>query len=175
MTPEALEAGSALCTECGLCCTGAIHDVAKLDPDELEPARALGLPVSANRERPSFHLPCPKLDAAFCTIYGERPRVCARYSCRLLDQVREGGRTLDEALPLVREGQRLARQAAAFLRPGEGLPATRELLVDGGADNPLLMLHGAALAVYMDRHFRNGREGAWLAQPAVASDDGVKS
>src|SRR5688572_4233724 len=59
--------GSALCTQCGLCCTGALHDAAVLDPDEIADARALGLPV-LDAEKPKFALPCPRLDGTVCTI-----------------------------------------------------------------------------------------------------------
>src|SRR5688500_2967630 len=75
--------GSALCTQCGLCCTGALHKAAVLDPDEIADARALGLPI-LDREKPGFALPCPRLDGTVCTIYASRPRVCGRYKCQLL-------------------------------------------------------------------------------------------
>ena len=40
---QSLSKGSQLCTQCGLCCTGALHHFAVLEPDELEFARELGL------------------------------------------------------------------------------------------------------------------------------------
>ena len=67
---------SELCTQCGLCCMGAIHGRAVLFEDELQPARDIGLPVLDDAERPLFALPCPKLAGTSCTIFGKRPRVC---------------------------------------------------------------------------------------------------
>lgn len=171
MTAPAPEDGSALCTACGLCCTGALHDRAVLDEDEVDGARALGLPVQLPQDlKAGFRLPCPKLDGTFCTIYTERPRVCARYACRLLQEVRGGERSLAGALPLVAEARRLAGEVSAALKPGQSLPAARGLLADPAApaDTALLRLRSAALAHYLDLHFRNAREGPWLTAEPVA-------
>lgn len=151
---------SQLCTSCGLCCTGALHDGAKLEADEIEPARAIGLPVLDGSIPTMFALPCPKLEDATCTIYGSRPRVCAVYACRLLQEVR-GGRPLDSALPLVAEARRLAGELQAALAPGTRFPAALAERRDrlGSAE---AQMRSFALDHYFDRHFRNRSEGPIL-------------
>ena len=99
---ETLSIGSKLCTKCGLCCTGALHDRAVLEPEEVEFASDLGLYVRAEG-RPTFALPCKYLQGCACTIYSKRPKVCARYQCQLLDDVR-----------LVQDGPLLAGGLAAL-------------------------------------------------------------
>jgi Fe-S-cluster containining protein len=154
---EVPSAESRLCTSCGLCCTGALHDEATLNWDEIEPAAAIGLPVRQGTTQPSFALPCPKLEGATCTIYGVRPRVCARYACRLLEQVREG-RTLQSALPVVAEARRLAAELAEALPPGTLFPAARAALEAGTGPAPV-QLRSFAFNHFLDRHFRNRAEG----------------
>ena len=156
----AMSAETALCTSCGLCCTGALHDLAALDQDELAPAAALGLPVRAASLPHGFALPCPRLDGTSCTIYASRPRVCAAYACQLLEDVR-GGRDLASALPVVAEARRLASELHAVLPPGANLPAARAMLTAGTSPAATRLLT-FALDTYLDRHFRNGREGPIL-------------
>ncbi|NJC06121.1 Fe-S-cluster containining protein [Sphingomonas kaistensis] len=157
---------SQLCTSCGLCCTGALHDGAKLEPDEVEPAIAVGLPVLEGTAPTLFALPCPKLEGATCTIYGSRPRVCAAYACRLLEEVR-GGRHLDSALPLVAEARRLAGELQAALAPGATFPDSRTERRAGSGSAEVLM-RSFALDHYLDRHFRNRSEGPILSSESAS-------
>lgn len=159
--------GSALCTECGLCCAGALHKAAVLDADEIADARALGLPV-LEREKPGFALPCPRLAGTFCTIYESRPRVCSRYKCQLLQNLEAGAIELDEALDKVSTAKSLRRQVEAVMPEGMTLPQARELgrasMVAGADDatapgDKRLVLQTAALELYLDKHFRNERDG----------------
>lgn len=152
---------SALCTACGLCCTGALHDDAYLEEDEVEAALAIGLPVISSATSPRFSLPCPKLSGATCTIYGARPRVCAAYACRLLEGVREG-RSLGSALEVVAEAHRLAGRLSATLAPGETFPEVRAHSFDQGR-SAAMQLNSLAFTHFLDRHFRNRKEGPVLA------------
>lgn len=157
---------SQLCTSCGLCCTGALHDGARLEPDEIDPARTIGLPVREGTVPALFALPCPKLKGATCTIYGSRPRVCAAYACRLLEEVR-GGRPLDTALLLVTEARRLASELQAALAPGAEFPTARtERGKHGGS--PEFQMRSFALDYYLDRHFRNRSEGPILKSESAS-------
>jgi hypothetical protein len=133
---------------------------AVLDPDEIEHAAALGLHVRPQASPPGFALPCPKLDGAHCTIYGQRPRACGRYICRLLQEVRDG-RDLATALPVVAEAQRLAADLKATLGPGVTLPEGRAALKGRTAFTPEL-LKTLALSRYLDKHFRGAHEGPTL-------------
>ncbi|WP_338504083.1 YkgJ family cysteine cluster protein [Sphingomonas kaistensis] len=156
---------SLLCTACGLCCTGALHDAALLSEDEVEAAVAIGLPVLPSATPPRFALPCPKFDGAICTIYEIRPRACAAYSCRLLEEVRAGC-PLASALEIVGEARRLAETLRQTMPPGETFADSRAHLFD--QDRPAAaQLSSLALSHYLDRHFRNRNEGPLLSsEPA---------
>ncbi|APR86699.1 Hypothetical protein A7982_12048 [Minicystis rosea] len=109
---------SALCLACGLCCAGAFYDLVPLDPDELEHAERLRLPLFDREPLLSFRLPCPRLDGTACTIYTERPRECARFACELLKAYRHGEVELDVAIE--RAGiARTAFTAVTELRAGD--------------------------------------------------------
>ena len=97
-----LGVGSRLCTQCGLCCTGALHNYAVLEPAEIPVARSQGL-IIRMEERPGFSLPCPRLVNGVCSIYKTRPRVCSGYKCQVLLQNVEAGTTKFE--PAIEEGR----------------------------------------------------------------------
>lgn len=174
--------GSALCTQCGLCCTGALHNAAVLDPDEIAAARALGLPV-LDRDKPGFALPCPRLDGTICTIYGSRPRVCGRYKCQLLQDLEAGAVDLDEALDKVGVAKGLRREAESAMPEGMTLPEARKLAqmapkthagdAAGGCESAQLKLRSTALNLYIDRYFRNAQDGQVLEFTRLG--DGVAS
>jgi hypothetical protein len=168
--------GSQLCTQCGLCCTGALHSFAVLDPDELEFAAGLGLKLRTDG-RPGFALPCQYLNSCACTIYTSRPRVCARYQCQLLDDVQQSKVALDDALEHVRVAKQMFEQVRALLPPGMTLPEARALAAkpadaaSPACDNEMqLRLAVITLSLYLDRHFRHSSEGKMLTMTAVADD-----
>ena len=109
---------SALCLACGLCCAGAFYDLVPLDPDEVDHAQRLRLPLFDREPRLSFRLPCPRLDATACTIYTERPCECARFACELLKAYRHGEVELEEAIARVTVA-RAAFAAVSSLREGD--------------------------------------------------------
>lgn len=172
--------GSALCTSCGLCCTGALHQAAVLDEDEVAPARTIGLPV-LNRAKLSFSLPCPKLEGTCCTIYEDRPRVCKRYRCNLLERLEDGRVSLADAMRIAQTAKPLIRKLQELTPVGMTLPEVRAAAARRTADdNNLpseLRLAATAAAVYIDKHFRNAREGKLLkfdrveAAQDMASED----
>ena len=159
--PPSSPIGSALCTDCGLCCLGALHDSAQLDPDEIETAKTIGLPVLPS-ERPLFSLPCPKLVNRKCSIYGQRPRVCARYKCALLQQVEAGETTLAQASQRVTTALSLYDAAMTAVRADDGFATIRYQARDDqpidAADPRAARLRLMALDVYLDRHFRNDKD-----------------
>lgn len=163
-----------LCTQCGLCCMGVIHQAATLDVDEISAAQELGLPV-LDRADPGFALPCPRLAGTVCTIYDQRPRVCGRYKCQLLQDLESGDKSFDEAVSLVAS----ARAQLAKLRLA--MPRTMSVrnavaLAKGGSPPAMdlskrqvtdLKLQATALELYLDKHFRNERDGRSLELCAV--------
>lgn len=118
---------SALCLACGLCCAGAFYDLVPIDPDEIEHAEKLRLPLADREPLLTFRLPCPRLDGAACTVYAERPRECARFACELLLAYRRGEVEIDEAVTRV-NAARAAFSKVAALR-AERDPRDAELVV----------------------------------------------
>jgi hypothetical protein len=164
--------GSALCTQCGLCCTGAIHSFAVLDPDEVDFAGGLGLTIRTS-DRPGFALPCPLLEDSVCTVYGNRPRVCGNYKCRLLRDLEAGSVTLDLAIGKVRTAKALVRQVEQSFPENMTLPEARTFLPAFEADStrrPAEMsarLAITALTLYLDTHFRHSREVRTLSVETI--------
>ncbi len=176
-TSAAPSLGSQLCTQCGLCCNGVIHTTAKLDPDEVQSAAALGLPVQPG-EKPSFKLPCPHLENACCTIYGSRPRVCARYKCQLLQDLESGAVPLDEAEAKVRLARELLAKVESAMPQDmtihdtkaialASVPATGAGAAESVRQSMRLKLHATALYLFMDRHFRNSKDGQLFELNAI--------
>lgn len=120
---------STLCQRCGLCCDGTLFTHVPLRPTEVEPLRALGLPVREREDgTPLLPQRCAALDGRRCTAYAERPEGCRRYHCHLFAALAEGEVSLPEALAVV-----------------EGAHA---LLASAGPER------GPPVEDYLDRHFR---------------------
>ncbi len=106
MTPEpVLSPASELCTSCGLCCDGTVFSVARMeDGDVPPPGFAEGARWRETPEEPAFLLPCHAF-VGQCGIYGNRPRVCQSYRCRVLRRAETGKHTWERAQELVRLGK----------------------------------------------------------------------
>ena len=128
---------STLCLHCGLCCDGTLFTHVPLRRTEIEPLRALGLPVGTREDgTPVLPQRCAALDGRRCTAYDARPEGCRRYHCQLFAALSEGEVSLPEALAVV-----------------DGAHALR---AEGEARRP-------ELEGYLDRHFR-GRHRRYSAQ-----------
>jgi Fe-S-cluster containining protein len=153
---EDVAQASELCVGCGLCCNGSLHDAAALDQDEVEAATATGLNVLQHMGKTGFAFPCPKLDDTRCTIFGQRPRVCSRFMCKVLVDLREDKLTFDEALDHVREARRLYAEMLAikpdYLTLRDVTVMVRNNLATPGL-RPVLE-KGQDLQRYLDAHFR---------------------
>lgn len=165
--------GSELCTQCGLCCTGALHDRALLEEDELGTAAGLGLPVS-NEPKPGFSLQCPKLAGTVCTIYPDRPRVCGRYRCGLLQRLEAGDIAFPEALEVVTTARALVDALRSLMPAGMTLPQARAVArkpaEDVGREDMPLRLAATTLMYYTNGNFRKPDEESWLTlSPLQAS------
>jgi hypothetical protein len=162
-----MSVGSQLCTQCGLCCTGAIHDTVRAEPEEIEELRNHGMQVITG-EKLAFSLPCPHLRGTSCGIYRDRPHACANYRCQLLRGVEAG--TVDPA-----DALRLYETVLRLLPPGMSLPQARALPRDiqqapktmDAAIYPVLVLQVLALMRYIDQYFRHSDEGPLLREEAL--------
>lgn len=169
-----LSTGSQLCTQCGLCCTGALHNFAVLEPDELEFARELGLNLRGDGQL-GFTLPCSYLQGCACTTYDNRPRVCGRYVCQLLDDVSQGNLFFDDALAHVKKAKDMYRRVEALLPPGVTMSEARlrlkEPLSGQSAEERDLELRCrlelTILCVYLDKHFKHRNESKYLTMRPV--------
>ena len=52
---------SALCTACGLCCSGPLFNIVEVALPEVGLAMELGLPLLAEEDGPAIPFPCVKL------------------------------------------------------------------------------------------------------------------
>lgn len=121
VVPEASNEGSQLCLSCGLCCRGLLHDHAPLETNEVGLAEGIGLPVRREGPDLSFALPCPLYKEDRCSVYPNRPKVCGRYQCELLERFQEGKTSLEEALMIVQSAKDLI--AAIENQIGPSIPS----------------------------------------------------
>ena len=181
--PKPMSVGSQLCTQCGLCCTGALHDTASAEPDELEALRSGGMTIVKDGEKYRFSMPCAYLRGTSCSTYGRRPRVCSRYRCRLLRDVEAGAAEVSDALIKVREARRLFEAVVQLLPPGMTLPEARALTRNPGiapksmsVDRyPQLVLQVLVLMRYLDLHFRHAEEGPVLREEVLTMGGSTES
>ena len=149
---------AALCTSCGLCCTGALFNVARADPGETPKLRAYGLEVREGADADYFIFPCPQLQGTACGIYGDRFARCRDFRCELLKGLDRKEITLDEGLGAVAEAKRLLGRVTA-IDPLSALLTTRLRQRQGGRPADIeaarLQVEGTALDLYLDRKFRS--------------------
>ena len=165
-----MSVGSQICTQCGLCCTGALHDTATAESDEVERLRSRGLDIIIVTEGLRFSLPCPWLRGTSCGTYEDRPRVCSRYRCGLLREVEDGAVSLDEAALKVGEARRLFDNVKRLMPAGMTIPQARAMCRSEKASalDPHLRLQLMALMRYLDLHFRHAEEGPVLHEEVLA-------
>ena len=165
---QAIDEATTLCLSCGLCCDGTLHDRAKLGNDEVEPMRALGLPI-LDTDPPYFKLGCPRFDRC-CTVFPLRPRVCGSYRCKLLLTLDQGEIDLDEALNRVQQARALRAAVDNLKEPSDDLFDKRAQLLrflageaSAGAtgEQTIAML---ALLFYIEKHFmKDGKRALTMA------------
>lgn len=99
MNQDNIIEGEALCKECGLCCKGIFHPYAILYTEQdISIAKNANIPIRFDKDdnRHVFALPCPVFDGK-CSIYPDRPSVCPKHKCGLLEGVIHGTKTLENA------------------------------------------------------------------------------
>jgi Fe-S-cluster containining protein len=115
-----------LCQSCGLCCDGSLFGRVVLQPGEVETARRHRLRVLASGR--GFEQRCAALEAPGpvgqhrCAIYGERPRSCRNFTCRLYEHHRVDGGAIEPRLAAVRR----VRELVAALEAAGWTPADFE-------------------------------------------------
>ena len=112
-----MDAGTALCLHCGLCCQGVFHTMVKIRNDEDKRlALQMGASLMDHEEKLWFRLPCPAFDGK-CTIYPNRPSTCELHKCNLLRSVQSGDTGLEKAFSVSDEIKKLIEDLdIAFLK-----------------------------------------------------------
>jgi uncharacterized protein len=168
----AAAADTDLCTQCGLCCSGALFDFGPLDPAEVEAARSNGLAVLEAEGRYGFAQPCPALDGAWCRAYAQRPQTCREFRCKLLRSVEAGDITLTEAESIITRTLMARDDALAQLPPGATFIDARRWRREAGAagpaatlnSSPMLMIALGLLDIQLDQHFRKASDRQIMAR-----------
>lgn len=106
-----------LCLPCGICCTGVIFRDVALESAEATALSAAGLPVLRRYRRVRLPQPCPALGPDNrCRIYPQRPNLCRRFECRLVQAVRAGRLQPADALRCIEQTRQLAHRVRRLLR-----------------------------------------------------------
>ena len=75
-----------------------------------------------------FHLPCPQYREGKCATFHQRPRVCVRYQCELLQHCLEGQANWDESLAIVTQARTMLDALRAQMPGGSATPITFDML-----------------------------------------------
>ncbi len=161
-----LDAATRLCLDCGLCCSGALFDVVKLQPgDNAKALTARGLKIKQGQW---FNQPCAALAGRLCGLYRDRPSRCRLFECRQYQGVAAGELDALEALDRIRQAQRQISDIEQLLTSTQGNNlrkplAQRYATALAGAsqsDTPLppaLVPAMERLQAWLDEHFRHPR------------------
>ena len=167
MSPSALpdaDPPESICTDCAMCCNGAIFDWVRATPDEMSVLPAAGFRATGDAKGPGFGQPCPLLEGNLCSAYAVRPGGCRKFECKLLRAHKEGTVSREEALGIIASARELLGAVRPLLHDGETLPAARArwrswfaARPDGAQAGPTdsaFVLRMTMLNRFLDRHFR---------------------
>lgn len=151
-----------LCTECGLCCNGALFDFGPLARDEVPEKRRAGLRVLEADQKFGFGLPCPQLEGAVCQVYAQRPNTCRAFRCEVLKSVESGDLPYELGLERVEKGRAALAQVHAQLPKGASITDARRWRREAGEAeasealnaSPMLMMALGMLDLVLDEYFR---------------------
>ena len=175
-----------ICGACGLCCNGAIFGYGRITPEEVPAARKNSLRIIEQDGTPAIALPCPAHRGDHCSVYAERPQICAAYRCKLLRRHQAGEVGRAEALARIAEARRIVAGLRAMVGVEEGNAAGTPLW-DGvkahaESDSPIadtaewrrkhqaLLLEAALVEAFISRHFREDSP-----KSAAPSPDGSRT
>ena len=100
-----------------MCCNGVLFgDVELQARDDVRQLAALGLELFRKGRKQCFNQPCSCFDGKWCGIYGDRPKRCRSFECRLLQRVQSGKITSDAALKAIAEARGCVDRVRALVR-----------------------------------------------------------
>ncbi len=95
-----------LCTRCGMCCNGSfLADVELRGRAEAERLEAMGLESEEDDDGWLLVQPCRALEGTRCSVYAHRPECCRTFECRLLQEVRRGTVSVEQAQERIAEAK----------------------------------------------------------------------
>lgn len=153
-------AASRLCLSCGLCCSGVLFEIVKLQPeDSIRDLEKLGMKVNRKKSEPYFKQPCRFLNDCTCMIYEQRPTRCRLFECFQIKQLAEGEITEAQAQAKINEARQQVDHIKALLATAGDTNAEDTLnervdraVADGA--NEALKERMRELRIYLARHFR---------------------
>lgn len=106
-----------LCQQCGICCDGTLFNGVQLKSGDSPAAlRALGLSVLKTGTHWKLRQPCRALEGCRCLVYQDRPSHCREFRCLLLDEMKDGTLSADQASRVIRRARKWAKTAKDLLR-----------------------------------------------------------
>lgn len=155
-----------ICTDCAMCCNGALFDWVRVPADELARLPAASFAARGDARGSGFAQPCPMLDGNLCSAYAVRPACCRKFECNLLRQHKAGAVSRNEALATIASARQLLADVRALLGAGESLPDARarwtrwfaakargEALAQS-PEEAAFVVRMTLLNRFLDRHFR---------------------
>lgn len=155
-----------ICTDCAMCCNGALFDWVRAPADELARLPAAAFTAREDSKGGGFAQPCPLLEDNLCSAYALRPGGCRKFECNLLRRHNAGAVSREEALEVIASARQLLGGVRDLLAPGESLPAARARWKQWFADRAnreaapeapgqaAFLLRMTMLNRFLDRHFR---------------------
>src|SRR5687767_64982 len=110
-----------LCTRCGLCCDGSLFaDVELANGAETAALEVMGLEIEEEESRGLLLQPCRALKGKRCSIYPHRPDCCRTFECRLLQEVKRGAVSVEQAKEKIAEAlKRIKRVKEMIIQLGQ--------------------------------------------------------
>jgi hypothetical protein len=177
------ELASRLCRSCGICCTGAMFAYVDVAPEEEARIRSR-LPVlpAEGARGAHFLLGCPGHSPSGCSLYDDRPVVCARYRCDLLVALDRGDVSYESALGITREIKALYERLDRGMPPGKFLWDRAVKLRDAGVPAAVaerrrhgeMLLDLKVLERFLRKHL-DGRTSTDGTETAACHTDGSGS
>jgi len=90
---------SELCVYCGMCCSGIIFSHVSISDNAYKRLDNPDTIVVDGTHKMQF--PCQYLDNCSCTIYGDRPKKCGSFICKLLDNLIDGDMNIEQTKKIV--------------------------------------------------------------------------
>ena len=92
-----------ICINCGLCCDGTLFKFAKIkDEETTSPIVTANISFTDDGKK-KLKQRCCFLDHKLCTIYDERPLVCAGFKCKQLESFISNSISYDEAMKIIND------------------------------------------------------------------------